>query len=196
MAFYSRFIVTFADEEVKIALIKNNKIKSSIKGNLNEIKELDKFFAQAMNSRIIILIKNREREEFIKSYKGFSYKDSLSQAKDFLKSQYNDDKFTALEHKDNQYTYYNINITSFMRGWLDYIMSLNNRIHSIYTVLDLSKEVDILNICSQNKNLLKIYNPSISPIIFSELLNFYLGNILKFEAVFIVIIFLILCKLY
>lgn len=190
MAFYSRFIVTFTDEEVNIALIKNNKIKSSIKGNLNEIKELDNFFAQAMNSRIIILIKNREREEFIRF---FSKPDS---GKEFLKSQYNDDKFTALAHKDNQYTYCNINITSFMRRWLDYIMNLNNRIHSIYTVLDLSKEVDILNICSRNNNLLKLYNPSISPIIFSELLNFYLGNILKFEAIFIVIIFLILSKFY
>lgn len=153
MIFYNRFIVTFEDEKVKIDLIKNNKLYSSFKANLNQIKEVDNFFAQAINGRIIILIKNQEREEIIKIFNNLSKKEALNQAKDLLKSQYSDDKFSALANKDKKYIYYNIKITPFMRNWFDYIMNLNNRIHSIYTVLDLKQEVNIFDISSKKQKL-------------------------------------------
>ncbi len=195
MAFYNRFVITLSDEEIKIDLITNNNVHSSLKGDLNNRKEVDNFFSQSKNGRIIILIKNSKREEISKNYPNLSAKEAHNQAKEFLKSQYNDDRFSALANiENNNYTYINIEITPFIRSWLDYIMALNNRVHSIYTLFDQNKIIDIIHISTKNKNLLKLYNPSISPIIFTELLNFYIGSILKIEIIFMAIIFFTLWR--
>ena len=176
-------------------LIINSKVHSSLNGDLNNKKEADDFFSQSKNARITILIKSIKREEIVKNYSNLSEKETRNQAKEFLKSQYNDNRFSAPANIDNNnYTYINIEITSFIRDWLDYIMTLNNRIHSIYTLFDQDENIDIINISTKNKNLLKLYNPSISPIIFTELLNFYIGSILKIEIIFMAIIFFILWR--
>lgn len=191
----SSFVITLSDQEIKMDLIINSKVHSSLNGDLKNKKEADDFFSQSKNARITILIKSIKREEIVKNYSNLSEKETRNQAKEFLKSQYNDNRFSALANIDNNnYTYINIEITSFIRDWLDYIMTLNNRIHSIYTLFDQDENIDIINISTKNKNLLKLYNPSISPIIFTELLNFYIGSILKIEIIFMAIIFFILWR--
>jgi hypothetical protein len=175
------FEVTIEHNSLKIEYKKSGKIISNFFKEQFEQNDIDNFFAQDRFAKIIVFIFSDARDEQVTSFAQLSTKEASYKAKMLYKDYCSDDCFSAYYSIDSKsYKYVTIKIDDFIASCLTSILKQKNRIAAFYSKKDIIVE---------NKNLLKLYNPSISPIVLTEFLNFCMNFMLVGGLALIIIIF-------
>ncbi len=169
--FYKTYRVLIKKTKSKIELIKGNLVAHLIEIDINKDKDrLDQFFKNKSFAKIMVIIDDGQRSE---DEIHFDNHQTEKLAKLKLKEDSDDNTYRGYYQIDeNNYCFINIKENKNVKLWIEYLVQQNIRFSNIYALKDSNYKNEHL---FSKQNLIKLYNPKMSPIIISDLINFIMS---------------------